>query len=126
MARVRQVAEGDAKGKVEQLYNGIRQKFGCVPNTFQAMATNPSFLEGMLKLNMVAGKALDDKTKELIRIAVSTANNCDYCLDAHVVIAKKMGITDDEISGAIETAVAISAFNVFNHAAGCEKDLRPE
>jgi len=124
--RLRQVAEGEAKGKVKELYDSICQKFGCVPNTFQAMATNASFLEGMLKLNMAAGKALDDKTKELIRLAVSAANNCDYCLDAHVVIAKKMGITDAEISSAIEIAAAMSGFNVFNHGAGCEKDIRPE
>jgi AhpD family alkylhydroperoxidase len=126
MARVKQVPEGEAKGKVKDLYDGIRNTFGKVPNTFQAMATNPGFLESMLRLNAAAGKALDPKTKELIRIAVSAVNNCDYCLDAHFVLAKKVGCTDNEIAGAIETAVSMAAFNVFNHGAGCEKDIHAE
>ncbi len=126
MARMRQVAPDEAKGKLKQIYASMEKKFGMVPNTFQAMGTNPSFLEGMIQLNRAAGKALDLKTKELIRIAVSTVNDCAYCLDAHFAAAKQAGCTDEEISAAVETAVAMTAFNIFNHGAGCETDISPE
>ncbi|MFH1732499.1 MAG: carboxymuconolactone decarboxylase family protein [Planctomycetota bacterium] len=123
MGRLRQVAENEAKGKAAELYEGIKAKLGRVPNVHQAMAVNPGFLEAMLKLSAAAGKGLDVKTKELINIAVSTVNNCEYCLDAHVAIAKMHGVTDDEIHAAVECASAMSAFNVFNHGADPEIDF---
>ena len=114
MSRLKQIPESEAKGKVAKMYEGIRGKLGKVPNVHQAMAPNPGFLESMLKLSQVGGKGLDVKTKELIKIAVSAVNNCQYCLDAHCKIAKMQGVTDEEIHAAIETAAAVSAFNVFN------------
>jgi len=123
MGRLRQVSESEAKGKAAKLYEGIKEKMGRVPNVHQAMAVNPGFLEAMLKLAAAAGKGLDMKTKELINIAVSSVNNCRYCLDAHVAIAKKHGVTDDEIHAAVECAAAMSAFNIFNHGADPEIDF---
>jgi len=123
MGRLRQVAENEAKGKAAELYEGIRAKLGRVPNVHQAMAVNPSFLEAMLKLSAAAGKGLDMKTKELINIAVSAVSNCQYCLDAHVTMAKNHGVTDAEIHAAVECAVAMSAYNIFNHGANPEIDF---
>ena len=123
MGRLRQLPEGEAKGKTKELYEGIKGKLGRVPNVHQAMANNPGFLETMLRLAMVSGKGLDMKTKELINIAVSSVNNCQYCLDAHVTIAKMNGVTDDEIHAAVECAAAMSAFNVFNHGANPDIDF---
>ena len=126
MSRLRQVAECEAEGKAKALYDGIKGKLGMVPNVHQAMAPNPDFLETMLKLSMVAGKNLDMKTKELINIAVSTANNCQYCLDAHFKVAKMHGVTDEEVHAAVQIAAAMSAFNVFNHGANPVIDMLPE
>ena len=123
MARLKQVSESEAKGKTAELYAGIKEKLGRVPNVHQAMAVNPGFLEVMLKLAGAAGKGLDMRTKELINIAVSAANNCQYCLDAHVAIAKKHGVSDAEIHAAVECAAAMSAFNIFNHGADPEIDF---
>jgi len=123
MARLRQVSEADASGKAKELFEAIKGKLGRVPNVHQVMAVNPGFLETMLKLVSVAGKGLDARTKELINIAVSSVNNCSYCLDAHVAIAKTHGVTEDEIHAAVEVAAAMSAFNVFNHGANPESDF---
>jgi len=123
MARLRQVSEAEAKGKTRELFEAIKGKLGRVPNVHQVMAVNPGFLETMLKLASVAGKGLDMRTKELINIAVSAANNCEYCLDAHVAIAKQHGVTDEDIHAAVEVAAAMSAFNVFNHGANPEIDF---
>lgn len=125
MSRVRCVSEKEAEGKTKALYEGIVKKLGKVPNVYQAMAPNPDFLETMMKLSQAAGKTLDMRTKELINIAVSTANNCQYCISAHMKIAKMHAVTDEEIHAAIEIAAAMSAFNVFNHGANPEIDLKP-
>src|SRR5258708_39663196 len=42
------------------------------------------------------------RTKELVYLAVSFANECAYCLAAHRASAKKAGITEEEIR-AMET-----------------------
>ena len=88
------------------------------------MGRNGDFLEAMLKLSESAGKDLDAKTKELIIIAVSAVNGCVYCLDAHRSAALAAGVTDDEITAAIEVAAAISAFNNFNKGIDLESDLK--
>ena len=113
---------GDPKAK--SIQENLEKKFGRIPEVFQAMGRNGDFLESMLKLSESAGRGLDAKTKELIIIAVSAVNGCTYCLDAHRSAALAAGVTDDEITAAIEVAAAISAFNSFNKAIDIESDLK--
>ena len=47
-----------------------------------------------LKSVMAAG-ALDALTKELLYLAVSTTNGCDYCIASHTASARKHGMTDE-------------------------------
>ena len=42
----------------------------------------------------MAPGALDPLTKEMIYVAVSVTNQCDYCIASHTVSAKKKGMTD--------------------------------
>ena len=113
---------GDAKAKAVQ--ENLEKMFGKLPNVFKAMGRNGDFLEAILKLSESAGRGLDAKTKELIIIAVSAVNGCTYCLDAHRSAALAAGVTDEEITAAIEVAAAISAFNSFNKAIDIESDLK--
>lgn len=113
---------GDAKAKAIQ--ENLEKTFGKLPNVFKAMGRNGDFLESMLKLSESAGRGLDAKTKELIIIAVSAVNGCTYCLDAHRSAALAAGVTDDEITAAIEVAAAISAFNNFNKSIDLVSDLK--
>ena len=113
---------GDAKAKAIQ--ENLEKTFGKLPNVFKAMGRNGDFLESMLKLSESAGRGLDAKTKELIIIAVSAVNGCTYCLDAHRSAALAAGVTDDEITAAIEVAAAISAFNSFNKSIDLVSDLK--
>ena len=109
-----------------QAYDETFSHFGKLPNVFKAMGRNGDFLEAMLKLSEVAGKGLDPKTKELIIIAVSAVNGCVYCLDAHRSAALAAGVTDEEITAAVEVAAAISAFNKFNGGIDLVSDLKSE
>ena len=113
---------GDAKA--QQIQSNLEKHFGKLPNVFKAMGRKGDFLEAMLKLSEAAGQGLDAKTKELIIIAVSAVNGCTYCLDAHRSAALMAGVTDDEITAAIEVAAAISAFNNFNKAIDIDSDLK--
>ena len=113
---------GDVKSAAIQ--KKLESAFGFVPEVFQAMGRNGDFLEAALNVAEAAGKGLDARTKELIIIAVSAVNGCRYCLDAHRAAALKAGVTDEEITAAIEVAAAISLYNNFNKAIGLTSDLK--
>jgi AhpD family alkylhydroperoxidase len=110
--------------KAQQIQDKIEKKFGFLPEVFQAMGRNGDFLNTLMQLAEVAGKDLDPKTKELICIAVSAVNGCDYCLSAHRAMAKGVGVNDEEITAAIEVAAAMSAFNNFNKSLGLNIDIK--
>ncbi|MCA2017985.1 carboxymuconolactone decarboxylase family protein [Vibrio tritonius] len=56
---------------------------------------------------------LNDKTHELIAIAVAVTTRCDGCISAHVSAAKKAGATKEEIGAAVGTAIALNAGAAF-------------
>ena len=83
MATIKMVEEDEATDKVKELYQEIKQTFGIdfVPNLYKVMAPNPAYLEAnwnKVKAVMIESVALDRLTKEIIAVAVSAANSCDY------------------------------------------------
>ena len=113
---------GDEKAVRTQ--EAIEKKFGFIPEVFQAMGRNGDFLQAAMHMADVAGQGLDAKTRELIIIAVSAVNGCAYCLDAHRSAALAAGVTDEEITAAIEVAASISLYNNFNKAISLNSDLK--
>ena len=113
---------GDEKAVRTQ--EAIEKKFGFIPEAFQAMGRNGDFLQAAMHMADVAGQGLDAKTRELIIIAVSAVNGCAYCLDAHRSAALAAGVTDEEITAAIEVAASISLYNNFNKAISLNSDLK--
>ena len=82
MATVKLVSDSDANEKVSGIFDDIKQTKGIdfIPNFWRALATNPDHLElvwNQLKQVMRPGK-LDTLTKEMIALAVSVTNGCDY------------------------------------------------
>ena len=68
------------------------------------MAHSPETLErtwNNLKQIMKNG-ALDSVTKELIYVAVSITNSCEYCIKSHTFAAKKKGATDQMLKEMID------------------------
>lgn len=116
--------KGSGDAKAAAIQKKLEGAFGFLPEVFQAMGRNGEFLEAALKVAEVSGKGLAPKTKELIIIAVSAVNGCKYCVDAHRAAALKAGVTDEEITAAIEVAAAISLYNNFNKAIGLTSDLK--
>ena len=93
------ISEKKAKGKVKAIYDEIKKvrKIKKIPNFWKTLANDPSTLErtwNSLQQVMKKG-ALDPLTKEMIYVAVSMTNSCEYCIRSHSLAAKKKGMTDD-------------------------------
>ena len=83
MAAIKMVEEQDATGRVKDIYEEIQDTFGIdfVPNLYRVMAPNPAYLEAnwnKVKAVMIESEHLDRLTKEIIAVAVSAVNSCDY------------------------------------------------
>ena len=111
------INEKKAKGKVKTIFNEIKKsrKISKIPNFWRSIAHNPALLErtwNNLKAIMKDG-ALDSVTKELIYVAVSITNNCDYCIRSHTTAAKKKGATDQMIKEMIDVVGLANQNNKF-------------
>lgn len=85
--------------RVKAVFDDIRatRKSDFVNNMWRALANQPELLEATwsrLKQVMAAPSALDPLTKELIYLAISTANSCAYCVHSHTAAARAKGMTD--------------------------------
>tara|TARA_B100000965_G_C19028546_1_gene514249 strand:+ start:145 stop:537 length:393 start_codon:yes stop_codon:yes gene_type:complete len=93
------ISENEAKGKVKEIFDEIKntRKITEVPNFWKSLGNNPDTLERTwtsLKQIMKEG-ALSPVVKELIYVAVSITNGCEYCIKSHSLAAKKKGATDE-------------------------------
>ena len=100
------IQENEAKGKVKEVFDEIKssRKITEVPNFWKYLANSPETLErtwSSLKQVMKEG-ALDPVTKELIYVAVSITNSCEYCTRSHTAAAKKKGATENMIKEMID------------------------
>ena len=96
------IQEIESKGKVKEIYDEIKsvRQITEVPNFWKNLANNPETLERTwtsLKQVMKKG-ALDPVVKELIYVAVSVTNGCEYCIKSHSLAAKKKGATDEMLN----------------------------
>lgn len=64
-----------------------------------------------------AAGALDEKTKQLIAVAVAHVTQCPYCIRGHTTIAKKKGATPEEVMEAIWVASEMRAGAAYAHSA---------
>ena len=108
MPFLKTISEKKAKGKVKTIYDEIKKvrKIKKIPNFWKTLANDPSTLErtwNSLQQVMKKG-ALDSLTKEMIYVAVSMTNSCEYCIRSHSLAAKKKGMTDDMLKELIAVA----------------------
>jgi len=95
---MRLVEYEEAPPEVRAVYDDIMatRKTDWVNNFWKAVATHPPTLcrtwESVKEV--MAPGALDTLTKEMLYVAVSTTNGCEYCIRSHTVSARKAGMTD--------------------------------
>ncbi|MEW9807893.1 carboxymuconolactone decarboxylase family protein [Mesorhizobium sp. ZMM04-5] len=92
-------AEVDAAPAVKAVFDDIRatRKSDFVNNFWRGLANDPPLLKRTwesLKAVMMVDGALDPLTREMIYIAVSTANSCSYCIHSHTAAARARGMND--------------------------------
>ena len=106
MSLFKPVKENQAKGRVKKVFDDIKKsrKIKSIPNFWKYIANNPDTLERTWKntKEIMKNGALDSKTKELIYIAVSITNSCEYCIRSHSFAAKKKGATDQMLKEMID------------------------
>ncbi len=100
MSTVNLIEYEDASPAVRAVYDDIRatRKTDNINNFWKALAHSPAQLERtwqQIKAVMAPG-ALDPLTKELLYIAVSVANGCEYCIHSHTAAARSKGMTDEQ------------------------------
>ncbi len=100
MATVELVEYAQATPAVREVYDDIRatRKTDFINNFWKALAVNPAQLARTWQAakSVMAPGALDPLTKELIYIAVSVANKCEYCIHSHTAAARAKGMTQDQ------------------------------
>ena len=96
------IEENKVSGKVKEIFEEIKtvRQITEIPNFWKSLANNPETLERTwtsLKQVMKKG-TLDPVVKELIYVAVSITNGCEYCIKSHSSAAKKKGATDEMLN----------------------------
>lgn len=99
MATVRLMADDELSAEAVEVFEEIRAARGTeyVNNFWRALAHDPAQLRATwdrLKAVMAPG-ALDPLVKEMVYLAVSSANSCGYCIHSHTAAAKAKGMTEE-------------------------------
>jgi AhpD family alkylhydroperoxidase len=106
----------DAGPEVRAVYDDIMatRKTDWINNFWKALANHPPTLRRTWESvkQVMAPGALDALGKEMIYLAVSAANGCDYCIASHTAGARKAGMTEamrGELLGVVGMACETNA-----------------
>lgn len=100
MSTVPLIEYEDASPEVRAVYDDIKavRQTDFINNFWKGLANNPVQLKRtweQIKAVMAPG-ALDPVVKEMIYVAVSVANSCEYCIHSHTAAARAKGMTDEQ------------------------------
>jgi AhpD family alkylhydroperoxidase len=128
MATLGLVEYKDASPEVRAIYDDIMavRKTDWINNFWKALAHDPATLKRTWEdIKQIMGPgALDPLTKELIYVAVSVSNQCDYCIASHTVSARKKGMTDAMFK---ELMAVVGMANETNRlSAGYQVEIDPQ
>ena len=124
MALVKIIEYAEASPEVKVVYDDIMKTRGVdwINNFWKVLANDPAQLArvwGQVKQVMAPG-ALDPLVKEMIYVAVSATNGCEYCTCSHTAAARNKGMTDAML---MELMAVVGLANQTNRLAN---GLRPE
>ena len=98
MATLGLVEYHDASPEVRAVYDDIMaiRKTDRINNFWKAIAHDPATLRRTWESvkQIMAPGVLDALTKEMVYVAVSSTNQCAYCIASHTASARKAGMTD--------------------------------
>jgi len=98
VALVKLIEYAEASPEVRAIYDDIMRSRGVdwINNFWKALANDPALLARTwqnVRQTMAPG-ALDPLVKEMVYVAVSATNGCEYCTHSHTAAARKKGMSD--------------------------------
>src|SRR5580698_5798848 len=99
MPRLHTLALSEATGHAAQLFTAVKSAIGKVPNSYIGIGGNsPIALEAVLAREGAVKKgSLSAQDVEVVKLVVSQTTGCDYCLAAHTMMGKKLGLSREAI-----------------------------
>ncbi len=118
MSTVRLIPDEELSPEARIVFDEIRalRRTDYVNDIWRALAHDPALLrrtwDGVR--DVMAPGALDPLTKELIYVAVSIANTCEYCIRSHTAAARAKGLSE---AGLMELVAVVAAASQTNRLA---------
>jgi AhpD family alkylhydroperoxidase len=127
LALVPLIEYSDASAEVRSVYDDIMQTRGVdwINNFWKALANDPRELARIWRnvKHVMAPGALDPLVKEMVYVAVSATNGCEYCTYSHTAAARKKGMSDAML---MELMAVVGLANETNRLAnGLRVDVDP-
>lgn len=94
MSRIPLIPQDQLSSASAELFAQVKKAVGKLPNAYATIGGySPSALAVLLGADAALGKgALARSEIEAIRLAVSELNGCDYCVAAHTMVGKMVGL----------------------------------
>lgn len=111
LKKIKEILDKEPEEAVEDILEDVEKRYGEVPYIINFMKDMPElFISRMIYENNVMRefKRMDPKTVELICIAVASALRCEHCMKTHVRVAKRLGVSKEEIFDSVLIASTIS------------------
>ena len=110
----------DAEPEAKEILEAAKKKLGFVPNMYNAMANSP----GLLNTYIQGYGAFREKSgfssieQEVIFLAISQVNGCEYCMAAHSFLAEAASGVPSDVTAAIRDGkqvpeIQLSALSIF-------------
>ncbi|MFW5986819.1 MAG: carboxymuconolactone decarboxylase family protein [Methanohalophilus sp.] len=112
---IRKILEKDEDEAVSDVLSTVEERYGEVPYILNFMKDMPELLIPKVMYDnsiMREFERLDPETIELICVGVASALRCDHCLKMHIRVARRLGLTREQIFDAILIGGALSNASV--------------
>ena len=130
MTILKKISEKNATGRVKKIFDTIKKtrKIKKIPNFWKTLAVDPDTLERTWESlqQVMKNGALNSVTKEMIYVAVSMTNSCEYCIRSHTLAARKKGMTDQMLKELIAVVAMANETNrlVESYQVEIDKNLK--
>ena len=96
----------NAEPEAKALLEAAQKKMGFVPNMYKAMANSPGLLSTYVQGydTFRANSGFSPAEQEVIFLAISRLNGCEYCMAAHSFLADAMSGVPSDVTAAIRDA----------------------
>ena len=126
MALMPFIEEADASPAVKAVYDDIKatRKVDWINNFWKVLANDPVTLKRTWEdLKQIMGPGtLDPVVKEMLYLAVSMTNSCEYCIVSHTAAARKAGMNDAMLAELVSIVGMANATNRMVNAYRVEPD----